>query len=238
MNIVTISDLLQAGLNHGRVSPKTPCPGLSAMFGAWPRLEVAHQRDFSPRASPLPWIATRAQGRDKDFKILHDFSQTQPQALTECTGTNWGWPKWGIGGEVETRCGRRGAMPMAWDVPHHLTPLQLGQGSHSHREFLTELPRLCQGGDEEILGWGALCAPALPTSPFLQQHALERGQGILVPGSPLSPSAARSRVTVGKWSLPEFSRGRRLFGTEGLVLLRCQGSGSSCLCARKIILFM
>lgn len=61
-------------------------------------------------------------------------------------------------------------MPMPWDVPHHLLPLQLGQGSSSHRELLMDLLRLCQGGNEEMLGWGALCAPALPMSqqsPFL-----------------------------------------------------------------------
>lgn len=59
-----------------------------------------------------------------------------------------------------------------------------------------DLLRLCQGGDEEILGWGALCAPALPTSqpsPFLQQHALEGGQRIFIPGSPLSQSTAQSK---------------------------------------------
>lgn len=69
------------------------------------------------------------------------------------------------------------------------TSPQLGQRSSSRGEVPLDLLKLCQGGDEEILGWGALNAPALPTSqqsPFLQQHALERGQGILVLGSPLS----------------------------------------------------
>lgn len=139
--------------------------------------------------------------------------------------------------EGRWRPGVEGEVECPWHGMLHLTSCL----SSWVRGFLMDLLRLCQGGGEEILGWGALCAPALPTSqqsPFLQRHALERGQGILIPGSPLSRSTAQSRVKVGKRSLPEFSRGRRLFGTEGLALLWCQGSDSSCLCARKIILFM
>lgn len=94
--------------------------------------------------------------------------------------------------EGRWRPGVEGEVECPWHGMLHLTSCL----SSWVRGFLMDLLRLCQGGGEEILGWGALCAPALPTSqqsPFLQRHALERGQGILIPGSPLSRSTARSK---------------------------------------------
>lgn len=65
---------------------------------------------------------------------------------------------------METRCG----MPMAWDVPR-ASPAGSGeqQPQGAPYGFAEAVPRWQRG---EILGWGALCAPALPTSqqsPFL-----------------------------------------------------------------------
>lgn len=94
--------------------------------------------------------------------------------------------------EGRWRPGVEGEVECPWHGMLHLTSCL----SSWVRGFLMDLLRLCQVGGEEILGRGALCAPALPTSqqsPFLQRHALERGQGILIPGSPLSRSTAWSK---------------------------------------------
>lgn len=104
-----------------------------------------------------------------------------------------------------------------------------------------DLLRLCQGGVRRSWAGSSECPrpphePAEPIPAATCPGERPRNSRTWVPL--ISISSTEQRVKVGKRSLLQFSRGRRLFGTEGSVLLRCQGSDSSCLCARKIILFM
>ena len=79
-------------LKHGKISPKTCCPELSAIFWVRLHLEVAHQRGFGLRASPLPLIGTQAQRRDKYFEIAPRTPLIQPKPDCKAAGSQWGAP--------------------------------------------------------------------------------------------------------------------------------------------------
>lgn len=65
--------------------------------------------------------------------------------------------------------------------------------------------------------------------PFLQQHALERGQIIFIPGSPLISVNSDGAKSQGREAgVCRSSRdGQELFGTEETVVLWCQDNDSS-----------
>lgn len=123
------------------------------------------------------------------------------------------------------------------ECPWHgmfLVPLQLGQGSSSHRELLTDLLRLCQGGSEERSWAGELCVPP-PSPPASRAHSCSNTPwkeakefsylGLLIW---ISSRSKESRSGSGVCPSSAVPGGSLAHG----------GWGSSCLCARKIILFM
>lgn len=71
-------------LKHGKTSPATRRPEPRATFGARPRLEVAHRRDFGLRASPLPSIGTQAPAEKREVFRNHPMETVNPAAT--CPG--------------------------------------------------------------------------------------------------------------------------------------------------------